>query len=112
MWLVYVIVGIGLLLLVLPKIQKDPIDQLKKRGYRVLENASLHGHRIDYLIISENGIHLVKKCVFRKRNTYLEGDELERTWTYYEPYVANPIVPARDIDEGPPANANQISINK
>lgn len=118
MWIVYFILVVSLLVYLKPKIYRVfdsysinlAFNKLVKGGYKVIKNDPTGYIKADYFILSKYGLHIIQHCVFAKRNTYLAGDEIERTWSYYEPYILNPKAPSGNLYEGPPANANRIDI--
>lgn len=118
MWIIYVLLGIGSLAHFGPKIHRAIdsygirliFNKLTKSGYKVIKNDPTGDIKADYLILSRYGLHIIKRSVFTKRNTFCLGNELQRTWTYYEPYLLNPKAPSGGLYEGSPGNANRFEI--
>jgi len=107
--------------LIVPKIRisvekkrvKTVINELKNQGCRVVENVSLQGRAVDYMLVSKQGVHAVKVCLFPKRhNVFLQGREEDRIWHYYVAYAVGPIQGRFSYPlEGPPGNANKHAMN-
>lgn len=117
MWVIYVLLGTGLFAYFRPKICRTidnyaiqlVFNKLIKSGYKVIKNDPTGEIKADYIIMSRYGIHIIKCSVFNKRNTFCSGNETQRTWTYYEPYLLNPKAP-RDLYGGPPGNADRFEM--
>lgn len=88
------------------------LKKLNDGEAKVIRNLVLAGAFIDYLVISQAGVAVIKKCSFRKHNSFLIGDEEARVWKYYEPYGLNPKGPSIESLQGVTVgNANRIPLN-
>ena len=122
LWLVVLLLALGLVGLFFyfwPNISsiievyylESKLKSLKKAGCQVVRDLVLAGTYIDYLIIAQTGIFVVKQCSFRKKKSYLVGKEDERVWYYYEPYAINQKVPTENIIQGGLVdNANRVPL--
>lgn len=114
-----VIVAAGLTVYFWPSIGKwleqrnleQILKNFREAGCLIERNLVLAGTYLDYLIVAPAGVFIVKKCTFRKENTYLIGKETARVWYYYEPYKINPEISAEQIVQGAVVdNANRIPL--